>query len=159
VEKHHTINGVNVHTQKALPKDFEKGQRPPPHSGGGGGGGAGTNDLFYLIKPFKKYKLIEYLIGHRSYSSNQYNKSDYYTQNTPSSGSHSRSHGHSQNQSAPNFNNFAQMAASFFAAAANKSNFFIINQTYFFNNIHFNYNSESKFNWCQFKSIWWSFNV
>ena len=25
VEKNHVINGVNVHTQKALPKDFEKG--------------------------------------------------------------------------------------------------------------------------------------
>ncbi len=50
MEKHHTINGVNVHTQKALPKDFEKGQSKPPNGGGGG-----TNDLFYLIKPLKKY--------------------------------------------------------------------------------------------------------
>ena len=33
VEKHHSINGVNIHTQKALPKDYEKGQ------GGMGGGG------------------------------------------------------------------------------------------------------------------------
>ena len=38
LEKHHTINGINVHTQKALPKDFEKGQ------GGGGGGGNNNNN-------------------------------------------------------------------------------------------------------------------
>lgn len=35
LEKHHTINGINVHTQKALPKDFEKGQ---------GGGGNNNNN-------------------------------------------------------------------------------------------------------------------
>ena len=44
VEKHHTINGVNVHTQKALPKDFEKVQNKPQGGGGGGQGG-----LFKLI--------------------------------------------------------------------------------------------------------------
>ena len=35
VEKHHTINGVNIHTQKALPKYYEKFQNK---SQGGGGG-------------------------------------------------------------------------------------------------------------------------
>ena len=38
MEKHHTINGVNVHTQKALPKDFEKAHNKPQGGGGSGGG-------------------------------------------------------------------------------------------------------------------------
>jgi heterogeneous nuclear ribonucleoprotein A1/A3 len=38
LEKNHTIKGVNIHTQKALPKDYERNQ-----GGGGGGGGRGGN--------------------------------------------------------------------------------------------------------------------
>ena len=43
MQKTHTINGVNVHTQKALPKDYEKSGGG--NSGGGGGGniGGGNN--------------------------------------------------------------------------------------------------------------------
>jgi hypothetical protein len=39
VEKHHTINGVNIHTQKSLPKYSEKVQHKPEGGGGGGQGG------------------------------------------------------------------------------------------------------------------------
>jgi len=40
LEKNHTINGLTVHVQKALPKDFEKG---PPGPGGPGGRPMGRN--------------------------------------------------------------------------------------------------------------------
>ena len=43
VEKHHSINGVNIHTQKALPKDYEKGGQ---NAGGGGGGGGNRQGNF-----------------------------------------------------------------------------------------------------------------
>ena len=49
VEKHHSINGVNIHTQKALPKDYEKGQ-----GGMGGGGQKGGQKVKALIEQGKK---------------------------------------------------------------------------------------------------------
>lgn len=39
LEKHHTVNGVTLHIQKALPKDADGNQR----QGGGGGAGGGFN--------------------------------------------------------------------------------------------------------------------
>jgi RNA recognition motif-containing protein len=41
VEKHHTINGINVHTQKALPKEQDRGAPMNKMQGGGGGGRGG----------------------------------------------------------------------------------------------------------------------
>lgn len=92
LEKHHTISGVNVHTQKALPKDFEKGPSGKPQGPSGGKGGYGGEGRY----------------GHGGHHGG-------------SGGHHGGHHGGSgggHNQNMPNLNNFAQMAATFFAAAA-----------------------------------------
>ena len=47
VEKNHQVNGVNLHVQKALPKDHEKGGQNK--GGGGGGGNRGGNFTSNLI--------------------------------------------------------------------------------------------------------------